>query len=432
MTGEDETNWDALSEFARRRREIDPFLLRGALANALRRKGYGSLTASEDGKLEEQRKGPGAALLTAALFWSFGVSGAIALGGAWYLWPIGILAAFAAAGALLKLLPSESIGAVLVMSWVALGVVQVIEGTFFALAVTYLVPLGLVGAYVLASRVLRLRDAQDLVLALGGVIRSAPLVAPVVLLVLFLPALSENVWQVADELSPGSLLIVGIASVGLLFVVVRLQLGSETEVTVSRRAASLCDHPNRSEMTRTVLGAVVAEGAPLLDTMPGASFEEAWPAAGEEYGPYLNAAVGESLRSPLTGRLALTVGVVGLLFTAYIYVLCAAVVPADLAEGWTKSVVPSIHLHALGAEVTLHGGPFLNLAALMGLAATATFLSFALIEERFAKALAGALLQDPIDRFLVLALPYAFLWERAIEEGRDERQASSGGSSPSP
>lgn len=102
-----------------------------------------------------------------------------------------------------------------------------------------------------------------------------------------------------------------------------------------------------------------------------------------------------------------------------------AVVPADLAERWTQSVVPSAHLHLLGAQVTLHGGPFLNLAALMGLAATATFLSFALIEDRFARALAGALLQDPIDRFLVLALPYAFLWERAIDAGWSARQARS-------
>jgi hypothetical protein len=71
----------------------------------------------------------------------------------------------------------------------------------------------------------------------------------------------------------------------------------------------------------------------------------------------------------------------------------------------------------------MHGGPFLSLAALMGLAATATFLSFALIEDRFAKALAGALLQDPTDRFLVLALPYVSLWEKLIVEGRAARQA---------
>jgi hypothetical protein len=119
----------------------------------------------------------------------------------------------------------------------------------------------------------------------------------------------------------------------------------------------------------------------------------------------------------LAGRLALTVGIVGLLFTGYIYILCTAVVPADLAAEWTGTVAPSRHIQVLGASITLHSGAFLNLAALMGLAATATFLSFALIEERFAKALAGALLQDPIDRFLLLALPYMALREQSDQGG---------------
>jgi hypothetical protein len=109
-------------------------------------------------------------------------------------------------------------------------------------------------------------------------------------------------------------------------------------------------------------------------------------------------------------------------FSAYIYVLCSAVVPASLAAEWTGTIAPSTQIQLADLTVTLHGGAFLNLAALMGLAATATFLSFALIEERFAKALAGALLQDPTDRLLVLALPYVSLWEKAIEEGRAARQ----------
>ena len=425
MADSEGTDWDALGEFARRRQELDPHLLRGALANALRNRGYGAIAAPEDGNGEELQTQTLPALLALTVLWSFGVSGAIALGAPWYLWPIGILIAFAIVGVLSQNVSSDSTGTILLLSWAALGLVQAVSGGFETFLITYLAPLGIAVAYGLATRALRLRDAQDFALALGGVVKSAPLVAPVVLVVLFLPALSADVWQVADELSISSLLIIAVASVGLLFVVVRLQLGSETEMTVERRARSLCDYAKRSELTRRHLERAEQESVTLLESTPEATVDEAWPAEGEEYGPYLNAAVGKTLRSPLTGRLALTVGIVGLLFIGYIYILCTAVVPVELAAEWTGNVAPSAHIEVPGVSITLYGGAFLKLAVLLGLAATATFLSFALIEERFAKALAGALLQDPTDRLLVLALPYVALWEKAIEEGRAARQAPS-------
>jgi MFS family permease len=422
-----ETDWDALSEFAQQREDINPYLLRGMLANALRKRGYAAIVAPEDGKGPQPKKRVLPNILAYTALWSFGTSGAIAAGTPWYLWPVAILAAL---GVILWLnsfdRDSQWIGAVVLLGWVVLGIAQTIEGSFETLTITYLAPLALGAAYGLATRVLRLREAQDLAMALGGVVKSAPLIAPVVLVVLFLPTLSADVWQVADKLSPTSLLIVGAASVGLLFIVVRLQLGSETEQTVEVRARQLCDLSERSELTRGQLTTADGEeNGPLLESMADSSLEEAWPAAGEEYAPYLHATGGETLRSPLTGRLALTVGVVGVLFSAYIYVLCSAVVPSGLAAEWTGASAPAAQIELLGLTVTLYGGAFLNLAALLGLAATATFLSFALIEERFAKALAGALLQDPTDRFLVLALPYVTLWEEAIEQGRAERQPPS-------
>lgn len=422
MSEPEETDWNALNEFARRREELDPFLLRGMLATALRQRGYGAIVAPEDGSGQELKKPLLPNMLVLAMLWSFGVSGALAAGWRWYLWPIAIVVAFAVMARLSRR-GSTVMGSLLLLAWVVLGIAQAIQGSFTALTITYLVPLGLGTVYGIASRVLRLRDAQDLALALGGVIKSAPLVAPVVLIVLFLPALSADVWQVANALTSTSLLVVGIVSVGLLFVVVRLQLGSEVEKMVGQRAEHLSDNPERSEITRTQLTAITGEeGSALLEGMPDDRVEGSWPAAGEEYAPYLQAAAGGTLQSPLTGRLALTVGVVGALLSAYVYLLCSAVVPAGLAEEWTGSVAPATELYLLGVTVTLHGGAFLNLAALLGLAATATFLSFALVEERFAKALTDALLREPTDRFLVLALPYVSLWEDAIEQGLAERQ----------
>lgn len=417
------TNWGLLSEFAQRREELDPLLLRNLLATALRKRGYASIVSPEDGAGHGSPDKRLPNILAWTMLWSFGVSAAITVGLVWYLWPLGIIAMIA----LLLLVGrlgggSSAIGSLLLVSWVVIAVVETTEGALTALVFAYLVPIGLVVAYGVTSRLLRLRDAQDVALALGGVIKSAPLVAPVVLIVLFLPALSADVWLVAGDLSAGSLLIVGALSVGLLFVVVRLQLGGQVEQMVSQRAEHLSDVSQRSELTRNQLLATTGkDGEALMEGMSDSNVDGAWPVAGEEYAPYLRAAVGETLQAPLTGRLGLTVAIVGILFSSYIYMLCLAVVPVGIARNWSHAAVPSSSVDLLGISITFHGGPYLSLAALLGLAATATFLSFALVEERFAKALTDALLRDPTDRFLVVALPYVNLWEAAIEAGRAAR-----------
>jgi hypothetical protein len=120
---------------------------------------------------------------------------------------------------------------------------------------------------------------------------------------------------------------------------------------------------------------------------------------------------------------------VGLLLCAYVFLLCSAVVPAEIATQWTSHHIPSTSIDVFGLSVHLHGGPYLKVAALLGMAATATFLSFAVVEERFAAALTDALLRDPADRFLVVALPYLFLRDAELAaadsnelgcQGRDE------------
>lgn len=424
MAASNETDWELLSEFAERREELDPFILRSLLATALRRRGYASIVAPDDGAGTETSREWLPNFLALAMLWSFGISGAIAIGLPWFLWPLGVIAAAVIVLSASSLSGnSPAVGSLLLVSWIVLAVVEAIQGAFLMLAVSYVLPLGLGATYGATARLLRLRDAQDVALALGGVIKSAPLVAPVVLIVLFLPTLSADVWQVAGSFSAASLLIVGALSVGLLFIVVRLQLGGQVEQMVSQRAEHLCDTSVRAQLTRDqVLAATDADGEALLEDMSDSNVSDAWPVAGEEYGPYLRAIAGETLQAPLTSRLALTVGVVGILFSAYVYLLCAAVIPVQIAEEWSKVAVPSTEIALLGISIPILGGPYLSLAALLGLAATATFLSFALVEERFAEALTDALLRDPTDRFLVVALPYVSLWEAAIEQGRAARQ----------
>ena len=274
-----------------------------------------------------------------------------ALGLPWFGVPLGLLGVAIALAVLAKLTgDSAAAGGLTLLVWISVGLVEAVEGTFLTSVVAYALPLSLGLTYGLVNRLLRLRDAQDVAMALAGVIKSAPLVAPVVLIVLFLPALSSDVWRVAGELSAGSLLVVGVLSVGLLFIVVRLHLGSQIEPMIAQRAEHLSDVASRSELTRQQVAVTTDEsGIALLDGMSDVALNESWPVAGEEYAPYLQAAVGDTLGAPLTGRLAVTVGAIGLLFSGYIYLLCSAVVPIEMAAEWSEVATPSTEADIFGA-----------------------------------------------------------------------------------
>jgi hypothetical protein len=412
-----ETDWDLLGEFARHREELDPVLLRGFVAGALRRRGYSSLVLDESIPWTDTEKNHLPGLMAFAFLWSTGVSAAIAAGAPWYLGWLGILGVLALVGLAGKAFgDAAAVGVVVLAIWLAVAAIEVIGAEWLLLAIAFGLPLTVVVIYATTKRLLPMRDAQDVALALGGAIKSAPLVIPLVLIVLFLPALSADVWQLGERLSAESLLIVGLLSVGILLVVVRLQLGGQIERMLHQRAAVLSDAADRAEMTRDqAMLAVPEDGAALLGEMDDPGIEDAWPAAGEEYAPYLNAVGGSVLQKPLTGYLAITVVAIGVLLSLYVYLLCSAVVPRDLAAEWSGVHVPQTQLAVAGVSITLKGGPFIKLAALLGIAATATYLSFALVEERFATALTDSLLRDPTDRFLVLALPYINLRERILQ-----------------
>jgi hypothetical protein len=423
-----EVNWEGLDEFAQRRAELNPAFLRFLLAKALRRRSYGAVLIEKD--LEDEKASDLiSGLFAMAVLWGFIASLALALGNRWYHWIIAVVSIFVLVGIAAKLFPNSAVfGAILAVAWITLGVMPLVTGDPIVSLVAYGLPLAGIGLYAVSTRALRLRDAQDVALALGGVIKSAPLVAPVVLIVLFLPALNADVWEVAESLSASSLLLLGAASVGLLFIVVRLQLGSEVERMLEQRSTALCDLPDRAHRTRRGISqSVEEEDAKVLEGIGDHEIERAWPAEGEEYAPYLSAAAGGVLQGPLTARLALTVSVIAVLLAGYIYILISAGIPGSLASSWSHSDVASTEVSFLGATVTLHGGPYLRLAGLLGLAATATFLSFALVEERFASALTEALLRKPTDQFLLLALPYLSLREQLIDAELAERYQDSPG-----
>ncbi|HKI86230.1 MAG TPA: hypothetical protein VKA53_05760 [Thermoanaerobaculia bacterium] len=411
MAEGEEINWELLGRFAKRGPEIDRDLLRSVLAGSLTRRGHTAIVVEDARAFALQADERLGKLFGAAVLWGLGVASFAYIGIPLILCPLGFFASVALILLAMSIANKSSfVPSLVTLAWLIVGVLELVQGTDFKVfALAYLAPGFLLTTYALATRALRLRQAQDVALAVGGVVQAAPLIAPVVLLFLFLPALSADVWQVANGLDLNSYLFAGVLSVGLLVVVVGLQLRSQIESVLIQRSAQLSEEPNRAELTRNqVSGALPEDEAAILEGIEDEGIDASWPNAGEEYAPYLSAAEGSTLQAPLSARFLLTVIVVGLLLSLYIYLLCSAVVMADTAKDWTGATAPAIEI----AGITFHGGVYLRLSGLLGIAATATFLSFALIEDRFANALTNALLRDPADRFLALALPYVHL--RAI------------------
>lgn len=299
---------------------------------------------------------------------------------------------------------------------------------------THLIPI--VAAVLLgtAMRSLVLREARDIAMALAGVGRSAPYVAPVVIVAILLPALTADVWQLASAIDSENLIWAAAVSVGLLLFLVARQLRRELEPAFAARCRSLTSRAEAPELTRAAITASVdEETAKVIQELPAETLAEAWPTSGEDYAPYLVAVEGATLRRPLTARLLITAGVMGSLLTAYIYALLAVTVPEGVAESWSHAPVEVCHLSLFGLGVDLPGDAYIGMAILLGIFATAIYLAFALTEERIAAALTEALLREPIDRFLLLALPFVSLVEWTFEnqeeltslDGDDKSPASS-------
>ncbi len=416
-----------LPVFDSHRWEIERIQLLSQLAKALNKARHSRLV---HGAVRERPPGGlGIALYMLVLLWGVGSAIGVLWDRSLLVWvflSVGVLIGTFALAALLARVfgispvrTGEATPGTLTLLWIAAAVVVGLSRGK-ALAWTHGIPLALALLMALVFRTLALREARDVALALGGVVRSAPYVAPVVLLVVLLPALTEDVWQLAATAKAGNMVGAAALSVGVLLLLVRRQLRGEFEPALATRCRLLAEQDDAGEQTRAaLLVASDQEVEQLIRELPPEQLEDAWPVSGDEYAPYLAAAEGPILRRPLTARLLITTAVIGLLLMGYVYALLAATVPPDLAAGWTAAPVPDHKVSLLGLGVRLPGGTYVALAALLGIFATAIFLAFVVTEDRVAAAVTQSLLREPIDRFLVLALPFASLVEWALENGYD-------------
>lgn len=396
------------------RPDFDRVQLVSALGAALEKAGHVRLVrATGEQDSSDQLSG----LFVPVLFWGLGSSIGISLNTSPLAW-LGLGAGVAIAyGVLAAAAPKTAgpVAATLMLTWVAVAVVLGLTDAS-ALVWTHGIPITGAFAVAIALRTLRLREARDVALALAGVARSAPYVAPVVLVAVLLPALTADVWHLAADIEPSNLVGAALLSVGVLLLLVGRQLRRELEPALAARCRSLAARVTAAELTRDALSAAVdGDTARIVHELPAERLVEAWPTSGEEYAPYLVAAEGRALRRPLTARLLITAAVIGLLLAAYIYALLAVTVPTGVAADWARSPIQSHEVSLAGIDLGLPGDVYVAMAVLLGVFATAIFLAFALTEERIAAALTEALLREPIDHFLLLALPFVSLLEWGLE-----------------
>lgn len=346
------------------------------------------------------------------LCWSLGGALGAGLGASWWAWPFFAAAVAAALILSAKVVPAftEAIVVSAAVCWLIAGIGLAFDD-WRAWQLAYGFPCGMVTAVGVVRTVLR-QQPRDALVGLAGVARSAPFVVPVVLLAVLLPALSADVWQLAVDIRAVNVAAAAAVSVGVLLVLVSRQLAHELKPALSARCRIL-GAADRAELTRRALATELdGEDARRASEVPDALLEDAWTQRPEEYVPYLVAAEQETLRQPLFVRLTITTSAIGALLMLYIYVLLAVTVPASTAAAWSRSSIDSWPVGSLGVE--LSGGPYITIAVVLGVFATAIFLAFALTEERFSSALTSALLREPIDRFLVLAVPFVGLVEWAV------------------
>lgn len=401
------------------RDQVDRHTLTTFLSTALKDAGHVRLVEAKGKGRSPDLTG----IVVVPIFWGLGASLGWIIETSWLAWlalSVGLLFAFG----LLMLIPRlEPAGPwLLIVAW---PVSAVLVGTNDAggLVWTHGIPVALALVVALFFRSLALREARDFALALAGFGRSAPYVAPVVLVVILLPALTADVWRLASRVDAGDLTGTGAVTVGLLLFFVARQLRQELEPAFVARCRALTSQGNSPETTRSaLLEALSREQATAVKELPAETLAEAWPTSGDEYVPYLVATEGVTLRRPLLARLFITAGTIGAFFATYVYVLLAMIVPTDVAAKWSGEQVGVRRFESFGIETTVPGGAYIAMAILLGTFATAIFLAFALTEERIAAAITAALLRDPIDRFLVLALPFVSSLEWVVENKKDLAQ----------
>lgn len=282
----------------------------------------------------------------------------------------------------------------LVAGWAATGIWQ--YRTTDTVGLTHGLPLALL----LPGLIFRL-DRRALA-------RSLPLLAPLVLLVLLVPLLTAEVWQAAAGITSERVVLLFVFLVGPVLIVLFRRLRDSFFRVYGQTLASIdfADEEIRGEVGELVSRRTTQEdGAWLRDAALPVLSEQLTEETQPTFGAQIAITLHGQLSRTLVRRLLPTAVSVGLFVSAYLYVIAAAAIPRGVAADWSQEGVPVERIE-LGLDVTLPGGPYIAVALMLGIAATAIFLALVLTDDRYADALSDALLHEPAHESLMLGLPY--------------------------
>ena len=341
----------------------------------------------------------------------------------------------------------------ILLAWFASGTVEIVSSRWQTAAATHVLPAGIVGGAVMAIRGLRFRS----------LLGSMPWAFPITMLVLFIPLFTQELWRIAADLDEYDIVGLALLTSLPLFVVMQRQLKRRVVKVFADSAHTLSGHPADSrekaqeELTRLSLDAPVLRGIWLnakhwaskgwiavLSFVMRQPIEPRPPRPPETYTDrVLEAAfirpapiaytrrvaneLKDGFRRPIYGGLISVILGIGAMLSLYIYVLAAVAIDRNLvgSEDWTNRDIETWSVPVLGLDAPL--GPYLLVAAFLGVVATAVFLAFALIEDRMSDAIADTIVHQPVQRCLLLAIPYIHLrtaGEHADREANDNFEAA--------
>jgi hypothetical protein len=375
--------------------------LRVGLVQTLRDSGFGEICSNEPQTPEKTSDGLGAALIS-----TFVITLSIV---AAQQFNLSFALAVVVAGAILVFLTAVAAidarisTALLISAWIITGLTQLFGSNLEALAVSHGLPL------VLTFTLYWLFRGR-----LAATAKSMPLLFPIVLIFIFIPLFSADLWRDASRLNPYMMTAVAGLSILPVLLMLRSRLHGSIESVFQVQAKRLEteDEPENTTIkeTQTAIGkegSWLVERGPLLSLIRK-SFD---PPYASEYASVAGALMATSFKKRITLRLFPLVIAVVTALSAYIYCLAWAAVPIATASEWTNGPVSTESVSLLNQTVHLPTGVYLQGAALLGIVAASVFFAFVLTDDRYSTSLADTLVHEPVKKCLLLAAPYLALVE---------------------
>jgi hypothetical protein len=296
--------------------------------------------------------------------------------------------------------------------WLVLaGVLWATHG-FWNVAESYGVPL------VAAACIYGLLKARNsrLGIDLKALFRSMPLLFPLVLLLLLVPLVTQDLWRIAVTVGAVKLALLALLTVVPLTLVFGSKLIASLQGVISETTALIATRPESVPEIQSLIEQLVGAYAGSWVLNNGrAMIQQGYDAkVASEYVPFMTATVKRPLARALALRTIVMLLGLGAAVFAYLYSLAVILVDSEVAQEWSKDLVSRVHMQILGLDVTLLGGPYLATAGLLSIIALGAFLALLTVEESYSRAMAGALVNEPVKDYLLLGLPYMRLRERKI------------------